>query len=205
MGLYSRLVLPRLIHLACSSLPAKRQRRKIVPLARGRVLEVGIGSGLNLPYYRADRVERIYGVEPSAELRRMAAEEASGSEIEAEIVDLEAGGYPLDRNSVDTALITYTLCTIGDTQSALAEVRRVLRPGGELIFCEHGAAPDALVRRTQSVLNPVWGIFSGGCHLNRRIPELIEGGGFRLQSLNQGYIPGWRPGSYNYWGTATAE
>jgi SAM-dependent methyltransferase len=205
MGLYSRWVLPQLIHFACSSRQIERQRRKVVPLARGRVLEVGIGSALNLPHYDPDRVERIVGVEPSAELRRMAAERVERSGIEVEVVDLEDGVYPLETASVDSALITYTLCSIAEPLAALAEVRRVLRPGGELVFCEHGVAPDAFVRRAQALANPTWRLFSGGCNLDRDVPALLEGGGFRIERIERGYLPGWRAGSFNYWGVATPE
>ena len=118
------------------------------------------------------------------------------------MIGLSGEEIPLETSSVDTVVVTYTLCTIIDVDRAMKEMARVLKPAGELIFCEHGAAPDAGVRRLQNCINPIWKRVGGGCHLNREIPELIEQGGFKLKSLNAMYIPGWRPASFNYWGTA---
>ena len=202
MGLYSKYILPRVIHFTCGLKPNMRQREKVVPHARGQVLEVGIGSGLNLPYYDATKVTRVWGLEPSPEMTRMAAQAARSLPFEVEFIGLPGDEIPLDDGSVDTVVVTYTLCTIPDTLPALGQMRRVLRPGGELIFCEHGAAPDASVRRWQDRLNPVWRRLGGGCNLNRPIPALIEAGGFRIDSLDTMYLPGWRPASFNYWGTA---
>lgn len=202
MGLYSRYVLPRLVHSACSGRPIGRQRRKVIPLARGRVLEIGIGSGLNLPFYDARQVERVWGLDPAPEMRRLAAEAARLTSFEVELIDLPEGRIPLDRDSVDSVVITYTLCTIPESDTALREMARVLRPGGELIFCEHGLAPDRGVRRWQTTLNPAWGLFGGGCSLDRDIPAVLAAGGFRTRRVESGYIPGWRPASFNYWGTA---
>jgi len=179
-----------------------RQREKVVPRARGRVLEVGIGSGLNLPFYDPAKVTKLWGLDPSPEMTRMAEEQARSLRFEVEFIGLPGDAIPLDDRSVDTVLVTYTLCTIPDTTPALQQMRRVLRPGGELIFCEHGTAPDASVRRWQNRLNPIWKRFSGGCHLNRPIPALIEAGGFRIERLDTMYLPGWRPANFNYWGTA---
>jgi ubiquinone/menaquinone biosynthesis C-methylase UbiE len=203
VGLYERYVLPKLVHLACSTKPSMRQRAKVVPLAEGRVLEIGIGSGLNLPYYDAGKVTKLWGLEPSPELTRMAERLAGSVDIDVEFIGLPGEEIPLEDTSVDTALITYTLCTIPDTEAALRQVARVLRPGGRLIFCEHGAAPDARVRRWQDRLDPVWTRLAGGCHLNRAIPRLLEQGGFTVEGLETMYLPGWRPATFNYWGTAT--
>jgi SAM-dependent methyltransferase len=202
MGLYSRHILPRLVHAACSGRPIGRQRRKVVPLARGRVLEIGIGSGLNLPFYDARQVERVWGLDPAPEMRRLAAGAARESSFEVEVIGLPEGRIPLDRDSVDSVVITYTLCTIRESETALREMARVLRPDGELIFCEHGLAPDIGVRRWQRTLNPVWGLCGGGCSLDRDIPAVLAAGGFQTRRLESGYIPGWRPASFNYWGTA---
>lgn len=204
MGLYSRFVLPRIVHVACGSKPAMRQREKVVPRARGRVLEVGFGSGLNLPFYDPARIEKLWGLEPSLEMTRLGERAINAAPFEVELVTVSSEEIPLEDDSIDTVLTTYTLCTIPDTAAALAEMRRVLKPGGELIFCEHGAAPDAGVRLQQELLNSMWGRLGGGCHLNRQIPELIEAGGFRINQLEKMYIPGWRPACFNYWGTATA-
>jgi ubiquinone/menaquinone biosynthesis C-methylase UbiE len=205
MGLYSKYVLPKLVHMACSSKPSMRQREKIVPLAEGRVLEIGIGSGLNLPYYDESKVTRIWGLDPSPELTKRAQHAARAVGIEVEFIGLPGENVPLETGSVDTVLVTYTLCTIPETRPALQEMARVLKPGGQLLFCEHGVAPDASVRRWQDRINPVWKRFGGGCNLNRPIPELIEQGGFRIRDLDTMYIPGWRPGSFNYWGAAVPQ
>ena len=205
MGLYGKLILPRLTHLACGQKPLMRQRRKVVPLARGRVLEIGIGSGLNLPFYDPARVSKVWGLDPSPEMTRMAEGRAREVDFEVEFIGLPGDEIPLEDSSVDTVLVTYALCTIPEPIPALRQMRRVLRPGGELIFCEHGAAPDPGVRRWQERLNPLWRRLAGGCNLNREIPRLIEEGGFRIRSLETMYLPGWRPGTFNYWGTAVAD
>jgi ubiquinone/menaquinone biosynthesis C-methylase UbiE len=202
MGLYSRYILPRVVNFACGLKPNMRQREKVVPHARGRVLEVGIGSGLNLPFYDSANVTKVWGLDPAPEMTRIAERAARSLPFEVEFIGLPGDEIPLEDGSVDTVVVTYTLCTIPDTTAALRQMSRVLRPGGELIFCEHGAAPDARVRRWQDRLNPLWKRLGGGCNLNRTIPALIEAGGFRIKRLDTMYIPGWRPASFNYWGTA---
>jgi ubiquinone/menaquinone biosynthesis C-methylase UbiE len=202
MGLYRRHILPRIVHFTCGLKPTMRQRAKVVPRARGRVLEVGIGSGLNLPFYDPAKVSKVWGLDPAPEMTRMAKRAARALPFEVEFIGLPGDEIPLADHSVDTVLVTYTLCTIPDTAPALAQMRRVLRPDGELIFCEHGAAPDASVRRWQDRLNPAWKRLGGGCNLNRPIPSLIEAGGFHIEHLDAMYIPGWRPASFNYWGAA---
>jgi ubiquinone/menaquinone biosynthesis C-methylase UbiE len=203
MGLYSKYLLPKVVHLACSTKPSMRQREKVVPLAKGRVLEIGVGSGLNFPYYDANNVATLWALDPSPEMTKLAKRAARSVRFEVEFIGLPSEEIPLENDSVDTILITYTLCTIPETQVALRQMARVLRPGGDLIFCEHGAAPDVSVRRWQDRVNPIWRRLGGGCHLNRAIPDLIEQGGFRIKGMNTMYIPGWRPASFNYWGTAT--
>jgi len=178
------------------------QRTKVVPLACGRILEVGLGTGLNLPFYDASKVNKVWGLDPSPEMFDRAKAKARSVNFEVELIGSSAEEIPLESNSVDTVLVTYTLCTIIDVDRAIREMARVLCPSGELIFCEHGAAPDASVRRIQNCINPVWKRVGGGCHLNREIPELIEHGGFRIKGLKSMYIPGWRPASFNFWGTA---
>ena len=205
MGLYGRYVLPRLVNFACGLKPSMRQREKVVPRARGRVLEVGVGTGLNLAYYDAEKVTKVWGLEPSPEMIRIAEGAARSAPFEVEFLGLPGEEIPLEDASADTVVMTYTLCTIPDTSAALRQMGRVLKPGGELIFCEHGAAPDASVRRWQDRLNPLWKRIGGGCNLNRPIPALIEAGGFRITRLDTMYIPGWRPGSFNYWGTAVPQ
>ena len=203
MGIYSTRILPRLIDCACGLKPAMRQRAKIIPRARGRVLELGIGSGLNLPYYDADRVTCVHGLDVSVELWGLAGERRGAAGVGVEFLEAPAEAVPLPDASVDTVVLTYTLCTLPDVPGALAEARRVLRDGGELLFCEHGAAPDPDIRRWQDRLDPVWHRLAGGCHLNRDAPALIEAAGFRIRSLDSTYLPGWRPATFNTWGTAT--
>lgn len=179
-----------------------RQRQKIVPQASGAVLEIGFGSGLNVMFYDRAKVQRVWALEPSAEMWTRAEAKARSAQVPIELLPAPAERVPLPDDSVDTVLITYTLCTIADVDSALAEAKRVLREGGRFLFCEHGAAPDVHVLRWQNRLNPLWKRFGGGCNLNRRIPELIEGAGFRIENLSTMYIPGWKPASFNYWGSA---
>jgi ubiquinone/menaquinone biosynthesis C-methylase UbiE len=180
-----------------------RQRRQVVPQAQGDVLEVGIGSGLNLPHYRREQITRLWALEPSPEMRALAAPRAAASGLPLHWLDLPGEALPLPDASVDCVVMTYTLCTIPDAAAALAQIRRVLRPGGRLLFCEHGAAPDAAVARWQDRLDGVWGRFAGGCHLNRAMAPLIAAAGFRFDDLQQGYLPKTpRFAGYNTWGCA---
>ena len=195
-------LLPPLINLACGVKPAQKQREKIVPQASGDVLEVGFGSGLNLPYYDRSRVRHIFGLEPSEGMLRLAQKNIDGSGLDVETIGLPGEEIPLDDACVDTVLVTYTLCSIEQLSPALSGMRRVLKPDGRLLYCEHGKAPDAAVRKWQDRLNPGWKRLSGGCNMNRDIPALIEKGGFAVEDDNRMYIPGVRALSYNYWGTA---
>ena len=203
MGWYDDNILPRFIDLACSSKPTRKQREKIVPRAAGDVLEIGFGSGLNLPHYDREKVRHIWGLEPSEGMRDLAAEPIAESGLDIELIDLPGEEIPLDDNCVDTVLITYTLCTIPDVASALEGVRRVIKQDGKLLFCEHGKAPDANVVKWQERLNPTWKRFTGGCNMNRDIPEIIASAGFDIDDDNRMYIPGLRALSYNYWGAAS--
>ncbi len=205
MGFYSRYVLPKAIHCACSAKPNMRQRQKVVPQAHGRVLEVGVGSGLNFPFYDAEQVESVIGLDPSPEMRKLAHKAAAGLPFEVEFMGLRGEEIPLESDSVDTVVMTYTLCSIVETERALRQMARVLKSGGRLIFCEHGAAPDAGVHRWQNRLNPIWSCLGGGCQLNRAIPSLINEGGFKVVDIKAEYIPGWRPASFNYWGSAISR
>jgi ubiquinone/menaquinone biosynthesis C-methylase UbiE len=205
MGMYDRYLLPRLVSLACSSNPNMKQREKVVPLAEGDVLEIGLGTGLNLAYYDPGKVRKVWGLEPSEGMRNLARKNVVDSEVEVEFIDLPGEEIPLDAHSVDTVVVTYTLCTIPDAQRALKGMRRVLRPGGKLLFCEHGIAPDLGVRQWQERINPIWRRFSGGCQINRDIVGLIEASGFRVLVDERMYIPGVKLLSYNYWGSAVAD
>ncbi len=202
MGFYDKYILPFMLNAAMNQKPIRYQRQKVVPHAEGRILEVGIGSGLNLAYYDPDKVEKVWGLDPSAELRVYAEKEAAEVQFDVEFIGLEAENIPLDDASMDTVLMTYTLCTIPDAIAALRGMRRVLKPGGKLIFCEHGKAPDESVRKWQDRLNPIWKRIGGGCNLNRDIPGLIKQGGFAVEDLDTMYIPGPKPMTFNYWGSA---
>ena len=202
MGLYAKHLLPRLTHHVCGQKPAMKQREKIIPQARGYVLEIGVGSGLNSPYSDPDRVNHLWGLDPSRDMWAIAQKNAESKHLDAEFIEAGAEEVPLENNSVDTVVMTYTLCTIPDPARALGEIRRVLKPGGKLLFCEHGEAPDESVRRWQQRLDPVWGLFAGGCHLGRPIPGILEAAGLCSTDLQTMYIPGWKPGCFNYWGTA---
>ena len=202
MSFYDDRILPHLINLACTGKPTRRQREKIVPRAYGDVLEIGFGGGLNLPYYDGDKVRRIFGLEPSAGMRRSAAANIAASPLDVELIGLPGEEIPLEKNSVDSIVVTYTLCTIPDALAALEGMRRVLKPRGHLFFCEHGKAPDDDVHRWQNRLNGAWGRLSGGCNMNRNIPALLREGGFVVEDDNRMYVPGIRALSYNFWGTA---
>ena len=201
---YERHILPYLLDFACGIKPVRRQRRKVVPLAHGRVLEIGIGTGLNLEHYDKARVEKIIGLDPGLEMHRLAVKRQKKAGIDVELVGLSAEAIPYPDGAFDTVLVTYSLCTIPDPVAALKEMRRVLKPGGQLIFCEHGRAPDASVRAWQDRLTPAWSKIAGGCHLNRDIPKLLTDAGFVSRDMQTLYLPGPRPLTFNYWGTATA-
>ena len=179
-----------------------KQRAKIVPLADGNVLELGVGSGLNFPFYDPSKVAHFIALDPSEELLSMAKGKMNGQKIPVDYVNGHAEQIPLADHSVDTIVFTYTLCTIVDPSSAFAEMRKVLKPGGKLLFCEHGKAPDLAVQRWQNRLNPIWKRFAGGCNLNRNIPQMLEEGGFSISQMERMYIPGVKFFSYNYWGAA---
>ena len=203
MGFYEKHVLPRFINCACGSKPIMKQREKVVPGASGTVLEIGIGTGLNLPFYNPEKVERVIGLDPSEESWELAAHRVEEAGFAVEFVGLPEGEIPLEDSSVDTILVTYALCTIPDPVTALQGMKRVLRPSGKLIFCEHGKAPDVNVHKWQNRLDGVWGKIAGGCHLNRDIPEILTAGGFLLDNMEEMYLPGSpRFASFNYWGTA---
>jgi ubiquinone/menaquinone biosynthesis C-methylase UbiE len=181
---------------------ATRLRAVWVPQAKGEVLEIGIGSGLNLPFYSAE-VRRVVGVEPSLALQKMARERETTRDIEVEFVSQSAEDpLPLPDESIDTIVMTWTLCSIPDASKALAQMRRVLKTQGRLLFIEHGRAPDPRVVRWQNRLTPVWKHIGGGCHLNRKIDELIAGAGFEIGELKTCYLPGPRPMTYTYQGFA---
>ena len=179
MGLYRRFVLPRLINLAMKDKAAEARRLELIPQAKGAVLEVGIGSGLNLPFY-SSAVTHVHGIDPSPELLSMARGKIESLSYTVELVCQSAEQLPLDSGSMDTVVTTWTLCSIPDPGMALREMKRVLRPGGMLLFVEHGASPDPRVAAWQRRINPIWRRVAGGCNLNRKIDELIKSAGFNI-------------------------
>lgn len=200
-GFYERRILPRLLDFAMRGKEATRFRALLVPQARGATLEVGVGSGLNLPFY-GERVDRLVGVDPSEALLRMARKRARGAVVPVELMADSGEALSLADASVDTVVFTFALCTIPDPGKALREARRVLKPSGELLFAEHGLAPDEGVRRWQRRLNPLWRRVAGGCNLDRKVDELIAAAGFRLAGLETEYAKGPRLMSYVYLGRA---
>jgi len=204
MGFYDRQILPFLLNAAMGAKPISYQRKKVVPRAEGRVLEIGFGAGHNLPYYDATKVTRLWALEPSKEMRERAATRVKDSPLRIEFLDLPGEQIPLEDESVDTVLVTYTLCTIPDVMKALGGMRRVMKRSGRLIFCEHGEAPDENVRKWQRRITPVWKKIGGGCHVGRAIPKLIQEAGFVVQDMDTMYLPGTpRFAGFNYWGSAT--
>jgi ubiquinone/menaquinone biosynthesis C-methylase UbiE len=198
---YDRYVLPRLIDLSMRSSIAREQRARFVPLASGTVLEIGLGSGLNLPFYSGS-VRALYGLEPSAVLQRMARKRSLRARFPVELIAGSAEDIPLEGESVDSVVTTWTLCSIRDPVKALGEMKRVLKPGGQLVFIEHGRSPDAGVVAWQDRLTPLWRPVAGGCHLNRPIDALIAGAGFGLERFEAAYARGPRLFSYLYKGVA---
>jgi ubiquinone/menaquinone biosynthesis C-methylase UbiE len=201
MGFYSDIILPKLCDLAMRNKQLVPFRQRVIGAAEGRVLEIGVGSGVNLPFYRPP-VREVLALEPAPKLVTMARKASRTTSIPVGFLEAAAEAIPLDRHSVDTVVTTWTLCSIPEAAAALAEMRRVLRPGGKLLFVEHGLAPDEGVRRWQDRLTPVWRCICGGCHLNRPIGSLIEGAGFRIDRIETGYIAGPRPMSFMYEGSA---
>lgn len=201
VSFYDRWVLPRLINFAMTREEATRLRAAHVPAARGVVLEVGIGSGLNLPFYTS-RVTHLYGVDSSAELLAMAREKVAAAPFPVELVHGSADRLSLPDASVDTVVVTWSLCSIANAADALREMRRVLKPGGTLIFVEHGLSPDTGVRKWQNRLTPFWRPFAGGCHLNRKMDDLVRDAGFTIMDLRMEYVPGPSAFTFMYEGRA---
>jgi ubiquinone/menaquinone biosynthesis C-methylase UbiE len=199
--LYNRYLLPKLINLAMSREHAARLRAAHIPAARGVVLEAGIGSGLNIPFY-SSAVTKLYGIDPSVELLAMAREKVLAAPFPIELITGSAEHVPLLGESIDTVVITWSLCSIGDAPAALGEMRRVLKPGGAFIFVEHGLSTDQHVRKWQNRLTPFWRPWTGGCHLNRKIDDMVRDAGFTITDLRREYIPGPRPLTFMYEGRA---
>lgn len=202
MGFYDRHVLPRLISLAMRQRMLAPYRRRVVGQAKGRVLEIGVGAGANLPYYGPD-VEELFGVEPAESLVRMTQAKPEAARIR--LVQAPAEDMPFEDASFDTAVMSWTLCSIADSAAALAEVRRVLKPGGVLLFVEHGRAPEPRISRSQDRLTPLWRRIAGGCRLNLAVDQALEGAGFRIEALSKGYLASPNAFTYLYEGRATTN
>jgi ubiquinone/menaquinone biosynthesis C-methylase UbiE len=201
MSFYSNVILPRLCHLAMRNRRLLPYRERVIASAEGRVLEIGIGSGLNLPLYTGS-AERVVGLDPAPRLLDRAAWIAARARVPVQLVEGSAEAIPLDDRSMDTVVVTGSLCSISHTDRALGEVRRVLKASGRLLFVEHGRAPEPGVRWWQDRLTPLWQRIAGGCQLNRPMAALIEDAGFRFDRLETGYMPGPRPMSFMYEGSA---
>lgn len=203
MGLYNKYILPKFINCACGSKPIDYQRGKLVPYAKGIVLDIGIGSGLNIPFYNKSNINHLYGLDPSPELLEIAMKVAKTHELDIEFLECGAESIPLADDSIDTIVITYTMCTMPDISLSNAEMLRVLKPNGKLLFCEHGLAPDKRVAKWQKIINPVWKKIAGGCNLNRDIPKLIESSSLKISEIEEMYLPSTpKFAGYNYWGIA---
>jgi ubiquinone/menaquinone biosynthesis C-methylase UbiE len=203
LSFYNKYILPKVLNCACASKPINYQRDKIVPLAEGVVLDIGIGSGLNIPFYNKTKIKQLYGLDPSKELLDIAKSVAKKENLEIEFLECGAESIPLPDKSIDTVLITYTMCTIPDVALSNSEIIRVLKDDGKLLFCEHGLAPDKNIAKWQKRINPLWSKIAGGCNLNRDIPNLISSSGFKISNMEEMYLPSTpKFAGYNYWGVA---
>tara|TARA_B100001287_G_scaffold140347_1_gene118129 strand:- start:61 stop:684 length:624 start_codon:yes stop_codon:yes gene_type:complete len=201
---YENYVLPKMLDCCCSTKPISYQRKKIVPEASGTILEIGIGSGLNIPYYQKSKINKVIGLEPSEQLCKMAKKTADDNNFSIDFLVNGAEEIELPSNSVDTILLTYTLCSIPEPYIALKEIMRVMKSDGRILFCEHGIAPDEVVQKWQNRINPLWGKLFGGCNINRDIPNILKNGGFKINSLDKMYLPSTpKIVGYNYWGEAS--
>jgi ubiquinone/menaquinone biosynthesis C-methylase UbiE len=201
MSFYQTWILPRVIDLTMRNKEATRFRARLVPEAKGVTLEIGVGSGLNLPFY-GSRVAQLYAVDPSVELLRMAKNRSGSMPFPVEFLARSGEELPIEDGSIDTVILTYTLCSIPDPAKAMSEMRRVLKPSGELLFAEHGLSPDAAVQRWQRRLNPLWSRLAGGCNIDRKMDDLIASAGFRFVELENEYAKGPKPMAYMYSGRA---
>ena len=201
--MYDKYILPYVLNCTCGQKPFIKQRQKLVPMAKGKVLEVGIGSGLNMPYFDTSKVISVVGIDPSVELIQLAEKRIDDSMPDVDFVISKAEEMQFNDNSFDTVLITYTMCTVDDVSASLMQIKRVLKSDGQLLFCEHGLAPDEKIVKWQNRINKFWPTISGGCNINKNIPHLIGEAGFTIPNMEQMYLPKTpKILGYNYWGTA---
>jgi ubiquinone/menaquinone biosynthesis C-methylase UbiE len=201
LGFYQDRIVPHLVNLAMRNRRLVPYRDRVISAAEGRVLEMGIGSGLNMPFY-GSQLRELIGLEPAPQLIAIARRAAASSAVPLTLIEGTGEAIPLDDATIDTVVSTWTLCTIPNAIGALGEMRRVLKPSGRLLFVEHGLAPERNIQRWQNWLTPAWKRLGGGCHLNRPISRLIEGAGFRVERLKTGYLAGRNPMAFMYEGAA---
>ncbi len=205
MAFYRDRIYPHLVNTLGNPKPIDDIRRRIIPLAHGDVLELGVGAGVNFPHYDRGTVSKVFALEPNPGMLRLAKAQRRRIAIDVEFIDLPSERMPLGEHSVDTVVSTFTMCTIPRLAEALRRVGRVLRPGGRLIFFEHGLAPDLPVQRWQKRVEPFFKLAFEGCHLTRHIPSAVAGGGFRIEQIDEGYLaPFPKFGTYCFWGFARA-
>ena len=204
MGLYARHVLPRLIDLGCGQEPMAKVRAAYVSRARGRVLEIGFGTGHNLAHYATgeDAPDSLFALEPATDIAERARERLAATPLPVEVSNASAEDIPAEDGTFDTVVSTWTLCSVPNVYRCLAELRRVLKPRGRLIFAEHGASPEPAIERWQRRIEPAWKVIGGGCHLSRPADTLIANAGFRIDELETGYLPGPKLATFTYRGVA---
>ena len=203
MSFYEKKILPKVLDLLCGSSPINYQRKKIVPKVSGNVLEIGIGSGLNLPHYNVSNISNITALDPAEELTDIAKKRISELDLDIDVINCGAEEIPLESKSFDSILVTYTLCSIENLDDSMREIRRVIKDDGTLFFCEHGVAPDLKTKNWQNRINPIWKRLMGGCNINRDIPEIISNSKLEITDLETMFLPGTpRIAGFNYWGTA---
>tara|TARA_A100001234_G_scaffold170496_1_gene151820 strand:+ start:1060 stop:1680 length:621 start_codon:yes stop_codon:yes gene_type:complete len=203
MSFYEKKILPKVLDLLCGSSPINYQRKKIVPKVSGNVLEIGIGSGLNLPHYNVSNISNITALDPAEELTDIAKKRISELDLDIDVINCGAEEIPLESKSFDSILVTYTLCSIENLDDSMREIRRVMKDDGTLFFCEHGIAPDLKTKNWQNRINPIWKRLMGGCNINRDIPEIISNSKLEITDLETMFLPGTpRIAGFNYWGTA---
>ena len=206
MPFYKDRVYPHLVSALGNPKPIQTIRQRLVPLAQGKVLEIGVGPGVNFAHYDSAKVTKVYALEPNPGMIRMAEQERQRTKLDIEFLDLPGERIPLVDGSVDTVVSTFTLCTIPGVVEAIRGIGRVLKPGGQFIFFEHGLSPDPQVRRWQELTEPLFRWAFEGCHVTRDIPSLIGNGGFKIEQMDAGYLaPFPKSGSYCWWGVARPE